>query len=101
MVLLYLRTWPSSRRSTFGLICWSAIGLIFITFVGTEFATVLQCVPFHYNWSDLLESTAHCTDRVTQVYATASIGIFYDIMVLSIPLAKLMDLEITFTQKAG
>lgn len=101
MVLLYLRTWPSSVRSTFGLICWCAIGLLLTTFIATVLVTILQCIPVSYNWEDLANSTPHCTDRVTQVYASASINIFYDIMVLSIPLAKLMDLDITFRQKAG
>jgi hypothetical protein len=101
MVLLYLRTWPSSIRSTFGIICWTAIGLLLASFIAIECVTIFQCTPFHYNWSDLANSTPHCTDRVTQVYATASMNIFYDIMVLSIPLAKLMDLDITFRQKAG
>ncbi|CZT25708.1 uncharacterized protein RCC_11377 [Ramularia collo-cygni] len=101
MVLLYLRTWPSTLRSSFGMICWSAIGLLLTTFIASVFVTIFQCTPISYNWHDIGNSTSHCTDRVTQVYATASINIFYDIMVLSIPLAKLMDLDITFRQKAG
>lgn len=101
MVLLYLRTWPSSIRSGFGMVCWGAIALLVTTFVATELVTILQCIPLSYNWTDLANSAPHCTDRVSQVYATASINIFYDIMVLAIPLAKLMDLDITFRQKAG
>lgn len=83
------------------MICWGAIILLVATWIASEFATILQCLPISYNWNDLANSTPHCSDRVTQVYATASINIFYDIMVLSIPLAKLMDLDITFRQKAG
>lgn len=65
------------------------------------FATIFQCVPFSYNWENLASAAPHCTDRVTQIYATASINIFYDIMVISIPLPKLMDLDITRAQKIG
>lgn len=101
MVLLYLRTWPSPARSAFGTICWGAIILLSTTYIASELVTILQCLPISYNWTNLANSAPHCTDRVTQVYATAAINIFYDIMVLSIPLAKLMELQITFRQKAG
>lgn len=85
------------------MICWIVVGLLIAVFVSFEFATIFQCIPVSYNWRSLVDRTAQgsCTDRQAQVYAAAAFNIFFDILVLLLPVPSLLKLNISWMKKLG
>ncbi|KAK4502961.1 hypothetical protein PRZ48_006388 [Zasmidium cellare] len=83
--------------------CWIVIGLLAALFVSFEFATIFQCIPVSYNWTSVVDRTAtgSCTDRLAQVYTAAAFNIFFDVLVLLLPVPSLLKLNISWMKKLG
>lgn len=102
LVLLYLRTWPDKTVTKFRITCWFVVVALILTIIGTVLATIFQCLPVQYSWNMVAaEANSHCTDRVVQVYTIAAINIAFDAIVLSLPLPKILKLDLSNAQKLG
>lgn len=102
LVLLYLRIWSKDSRNL-NMACWIVIGLLTALFISFEFATIFQCIPISYNWRSLIDRTAKgsCTDRQAQIYSQAAFNIFFDVLVLLLPVPSLLKLNISWMKKLG
>ncbi|CAK3954950.1 hypothetical protein DOTSEDRAFT_149838 [Lecanosticta acicola] len=102
MVLLYLRIFLTDSRGLRGT-CWSAIAVLIVAFVAFAFATIFQCTPVSYTWTALTVNAGqgHCTDRLAQLYTAAAFNIFFDVVVLLLPLPHVIGLRITWLKKVG
>lgn len=100
MLLLYIRTWwtaPNTRM--FRYICCSIIGMILVTFVAVEIATIFQCTPISRIWTT--SEGAQCLNRRSLVFAFGSLNICFDIIILSLPIPLLLTLDIQMYKKIG
>lgn len=67
--------------------------------MGIFFSLVFACKPLAASWDPTLAQTAECIDRGAIYVATAGIGIFTDIVLLSLPLPIVVSLNIPLRQK--
>ena len=100
LVLLYLRIFLTDARALRA-VCWIIISALAMCLVAFEFATIFQCVPISYNWTEFNGGAGHCTARKAQVYAAAGVNIFFDILVIFMPLRQILRLGISPLKKAG
>ncbi|KAK8001106.1 hypothetical protein PG991_013328 [Apiospora marii] len=83
------------------------IGVWFLMFVcvGSSaavcFSLLFACRPISASWDPLLAGTATCLDRPAIYVATAAIGVFTDVMLLSFPIPTILGLKIKLRQKVA
>lgn len=65
------------------------------------FSLLFACRPISASWDALLAGTATCLDRPAIYVATAAIGVFTDVMLLSFPIPTILGLNIKPRQKVA
>lgn len=100
LVLLYLRIFLTDARALRAA-CWIVVSALAMSLVAFEFATIFQCIPISYNWTRFNGATGHCTDQQAQVYAAAGINIFFNVLVIVMPLGQILRLGISPMKKIG
>ncbi|KAK5939993.1 hypothetical protein PMZ80_007411 [Knufia obscura] len=65
------------------------------------FALTFQCSPISYAWTNWdTEKTGTCVDGGAAVWAHAVLNIFFDVVVLVLPIASLTRLQLSYSWKA-
>lgn len=100
MVLLYLRIFLTDSRML-RFTCWGVIATLILALIAFEFATIFQCIPVKYNWTSFIDGSGHCTNQQAQIYTSAAFNIFFDVVVLLLPMYHIVKLRISWVKKFG
>ncbi|PIA89660.1 hypothetical protein CB0940_07621 [Cercospora beticola] len=99
LVLLYLRILPSPAVSTaYRSLCWAFIGLLSLTFVATELATVLQCTPVASIWNSVYGKQGQCLNIATLQRASSALELIYSVALLFLPVPPLLAAKLSKAQ---
>lgn len=102
LVWLYLRILPSSAVSTaYRSLCWTFIGLLSLTFVATELATVLQCTPIASIWNSVYGKKGQCLNVATLHRASSGLDLIYSVALLFLPVPPLLAAKLSQAQNLG
>ncbi|KAH7155981.1 hypothetical protein EDB81DRAFT_944525 [Dactylonectria macrodidyma] len=93
-ILLYLRLFVTRG---FRIACFVAMGIIVAWSIGGVGATIWQCVPIAGAWNKKLDAT--CIDSNKFWVAYAVMNILTDIMVLALPIAPIMKLQMSIRER--
>ncbi|KAH7122027.1 hypothetical protein B0J13DRAFT_599213 [Dactylonectria estremocensis] len=93
-ILLYLRLFVTHG---FRIACFVAIGIIVAWSIGGVGATIWQCVPIAGAWNKKLDAV--CIDSNKFWVAYAVMNILTDIMVLALPIAPIMKLQMSLRER--
>jgi hypothetical protein len=97
ILLFYLRIFPSRN---FKITSYTILGVVIISTVIVEFLTLFQCTPVSYNWEGWKESgSGKCTDPNSQTYASSSVNIALDFIILLLPIPWLLKLQVSLRYK--
>ena len=95
IVLLYLRIFPKEISRQFAYISWTIIGAL--TAYGLAFIIyfALECQPISYFWNQWDgEHKGQCNDFQLAAYINGGINIFFDLIVFTLPIPKLLKLQV-------
>lgn len=105
LLLLYLRIWPvDPTRSTlhFRSACWIVLAAVMATWIAFQFVVIFQCTPVSNFWSAYTGSNAGaCIDRTAAGYSAASLDIFYDVVIIGLPIPKLLGMPTSTPRRLG
>ncbi|KAF2215655.1 hypothetical protein CERZMDRAFT_94057 [Cercospora zeae-maydis SCOH1-5] len=102
LVLLYLRILPSSAVSyAYRSLCWSFVGLLILTFIATELAMILQCLPITSIWNFYPGEAGQCLDMATLQRAASALDLIYSMVLLFLPIPPLLATERSPVQQIG
>ncbi|KAM5341226.1 hypothetical protein ACJ41O_015335 [Fusarium nematophilum] len=93
-ILLYLRLFVTR---SFRMVCFVVMGIIVGWSIGGIGATIWQCVPIEAAWNKSVEAT--CIDSNKFWVAYAVMNILTDIMVLALPIAPIMSLQMNMRER--
>lgn len=99
ILFFYLRIFPERnfRRLTYGIITVCAVSVVALLI-----ASIMQCQPISYSWNAWDgQHKGKCTHVNAQIWANAGINIFFDLIVLALPLPQIWGLKISWDKKAG
>ena len=93
ILCFFLRMFPVRHLQTIIYITMAVCAAYGIAFF---FATLLQCWPIPYSWEQWHgEYEGHCNDFHLQGWIHAGINIALDLIILSLPLKQLYDLDLS------
>lgn len=96
--MFYLRIFPSDnfKKACYVVLVWIVICTVIIVLL-----TIFQCVPVSYNWLGWTgtQKPARCTNLNAQTYASSSINIIQDVVILVLPLPWLVKLNVGWRRK--
>ncbi|KAH8807846.1 integral membrane protein [Xylogone sp. PMI_703] len=98
LCLSYLRIVTSSTRTY-----RRVVYLVLITCIAGHIAGILVliflCSPVEKSWKPLIPG--HCIPNANSVYGLGAISIFYDIVILLLPIPMLVSLQINMRKRVG
>jgi hypothetical protein len=96
MLFLYLRIFTQR---------WFRIAALVVMFIciGTAFATIMatvfSCQPLNKAWNPNADGTCIWTPGIW--YASSSVNVATDLMIIALPIPQIYALEVRLTQKIG
>ncbi|PTB62326.1 putative PTH11-typeG-protein-coupled receptor [Trichoderma citrinoviride] len=93
-ILLYLRIFETTR---FQIAAYTVMGIVVAWSIGGVGATIFQCVPIAGAWDKSVDATCIDSDRFWVAYAV--MNILTDVMVLALPIAPIMSLQLSMRNK--
>lgn len=93
-ILLYLRIFVTQR---FQIAAYIVMGIIVAWSIGAVASTIFQCVPVAGAWNRKLDATCINTDIFWIAYAV--MNILTDVMVLALPIAPIIALQLSTRNK--
>ncbi|KAM0475911.1 hypothetical protein ACHAPX_006793 [Trichoderma viride] len=93
-ILLYLRIFVTQK---FQIAAYTVMGIIIAWSIGAVASTIFQCVPVAGAWNKKLDATCINTDIFWIAYAV--MNILTDVMVLALPIAPIMALQLSTRNK--
>jgi hypothetical protein len=94
IVLLYLRIFPKEVSPRFHYICWAVNASMIIWGIGFLISFIFQCRPLGYSWNQWDgEHDGVCENVQAATYGNAALNIFFDIVVMILPVPKLLALQ--------
>lgn len=95
IVLLYVRVFPRSTGHTFNNLCWITLGAMTCWCLGFILYFPFQCRPISMVWNqwDGLHN-GYCTNFQTATYVNSSLNIFFDFVLLGLPIPRLFKLQV-------
>jgi hypothetical protein len=94
ILLLYLRIFPNKK---FGLAIIIALAWMTCHMIAFLFEVALQCIPVSSLWD--LSIKGKRTHFTASIYAGAGLSIFEDIVIITLPVFVLKDLNLTARKK--
>ena len=94
ILLFYLRIFPSSN---FRLSVYALATLVISWAVSVEFSVMFQCSPISYTWTRKPPGT--CIDLLAFCRWIPLPNIFFDVIMVLLPLHRVWKLQVTFKQK--
>ncbi|KAF5024534.1 hypothetical protein F66182_3297 [Fusarium sp. NRRL 66182] len=95
-LLFYMRLSP---EYPFRLFIFIGFGLLFSVFISSLLLTVLQCIPFEKILNPMLHPEVTCVDTRTVMLAPPIMNIAMDFYIICIPIATVMNLQMSFRRK--
>jgi hypothetical protein len=89
-ILLYLRIFVSQK---FRIAAYTVMGTIVAWSIGAVGSTIFQCVPIAGAWDKTVDATCINSDIFWVAYAV--LNILTDVMVLTLPIAPIMGLQLS------
>jgi hypothetical protein len=100
IVLLYLRIFPKEVSMRFQYISWGVIAALLAYGISFCIYFAVQCRPISYFWHQWDgEHEGVCLDIQANVFANSAFNIFFDFVVLLLPIPKLMALQVRETRR--
>ncbi|KAL9012419.1 MAG: hypothetical protein Q9173_002817 [Seirophora scorigena] len=103
ILLFYRRVFINQATGTWFRVAWYIITVwCFLWGISTFIATVFQCTPVSYLWTQFLGKTkGKCVDFTALLIATAAVNIFTDVAVLVFPMPMVWKMGIEKAQKVA
>lgn len=101
VIMFYMRIFGDAHPR-FRMLCMVIIGACLSTGVAAWIGSLFFCssIPlFWHLWDG--EHAGNCRTAHAQIYATAGINIFLDLVILALPIPKLHDLNVSMARKVG
>jgi hypothetical protein len=100
IVLLYLRIFPKEVSKRFQYISWGVIAGLVAYGISFCIYFAVQCRPINYFWHQWDgEHEGTCLDIQANVFANSAFNIFFDLVVMLLPIPKLMALQVRDTRR--
>lgn len=101
LILLYVRLWPD-RGTPFWYTCIGVAALLVASIPAALFPVLFQCRPVSYYWNHLnLGTDGACINQTALSMANASIVIFFDLVVLLLPVRNLCQVPVSLRLRLG
>lgn len=103
ILLLYLRMWPTNKETSsqrFQTSCVVIIAVLVVYAIALNTTLGLECAPIGYawlRWDPRQEGV--CINTEIQIFVTAAMNIFFDLLVILLPINKLLKLSIPRSKK--
>jgi hypothetical protein len=97
VLAFYLRIFP---QRDFRLRVFLTMGSQTAVFISFTLAVIFQCTPISYFWTGWRgNSQGKCVNIMALVYSSAAFSIFYDVIVIVLPVPEIMKLSTTTKRK--
>lgn len=96
IVFLYIRVFPTR---IFRKICYAALAINFLFFLGTVLADCLICQPIAYRWDRISGGSGHCGDQKSLDLFISIFNLFLDVTAVVLPMPILWGLKMAVAKK--
>ncbi|KAH8662916.1 hypothetical protein BGZ60DRAFT_530069 [Tricladium varicosporioides] len=99
LLLFFLRIFTAKAQK---MAIWGLFGFVVVSNTAMVLVAIFQCTPIHGAWTNWAYKSpqAVCVDRFSEIYASAGLSTFQDVLILLFPIPIILRLNLS-TRKKG